>query len=168
MKRRDTKKGELTKDEISDLIGFRSLLAGLKSPFRSEAARVKAYLDHEEELLEIFSRRYPARRPELWWKYSAPEKRKVIGKSAWISPFPAKVQIHTIIETDAQFLLRTKLFLSHEEAEVVRQAVADSESQRDEIKSSMELVALGHNTPFPGIKAKEPKLLSGPAQKAQP
>ena len=155
MKRLNAKDGELTKEEISDLISFGALIRGRESPFRSEAERMKCYKKHEAELLELYSRRHPGERPALWWKGRTP-KRKVIGKGAYFSSAPARVKIYPIIESSAQYLFRTKLYLPHEEAEVVRQAEEDTESQRREIAFSRALVALGHNTPFPGVKKQEP------------
>lgn len=167
MKRLNAKDGELTKEEIDQLIGFGSLIAGHKSPFRNEAERRKCLDDHEDELLRIFAKRHPGSRPHWWWKGRTP-KRLVIGKSAYWSHHPARVKIFPVIESDSQYLFRTKTYFSFEKAAVIKQAAEDTASQREEIENNKELVALGHNTPFSRINGKEQPKLSGPAQRAEP
>ena len=140
MKKR-TAKDERLEDQIRFLNGFGDLIASNKKPFRNEAEKAKVLKEHFSEAVEMFSRKYPGFRPGWFWR-AIPQRRKVVGKSAYWSHAPARVMVTPIIETDSQFLRRTSLFFPHEADAVSKQAAADDREQKHALELWAPLVAL--------------------------
>ena len=112
----------MSTEQVQDLLFGRSLLSGLTEAFPNEEARKKAFKKYEGELLERFVKRYPGRRPPLWWEVSAPEPLQKIGESS--TPFPlgpnkGKWKLNDVIETEFQFLKRLGLLLEGEETKAL-------------------------------------------------
>jgi hypothetical protein len=139
MSKKDLSNNELSQAEISNLIYGENLLSGIPSPFETEYEREQAYLAHESELIEIFSRRRKGFRPALFWKFH--EKQK-IGTAARVKP-GGVARLYDIYETDSQFLERTGLGLPHERSAILGQAQEDREQQSRLMANSREWLAKG-------------------------
>jgi hypothetical protein len=129
----------LTEAEISNLVFGENLLSGVDSPFKTEYEREQVYLAHESELVEIFSKRRPGYRPELFWRFH--EKQK-IGQAARVRP-GGLIRVFDIFESDSQFLQRTGLGLPHERSAILEQAKEDSQQQARLMETSREWVSRG-------------------------
>ena len=143
--KKQTSHKALTQDEIDFLIFGTDLLSGLESPFRNGAEKIKTYLQHESELMEIYSEQNPGRRPRIFFEQHEP--RQVIGTAARVTGgMPPRVRVYQILETDAQYLLRTGLGLPHERSFIKKQAEEDSAQQAKIIENTKHLVAQGDGT----------------------
>jgi hypothetical protein len=88
---------DLTQYELNDL--FSDPLQTIDSenpPFPNERVRRDTWIQRESALIEEFAKRFPGRRPYLFWELSAKEPR-----------LPG--------EDCAEYLLRTKQYFPHEE-----------------------------------------------------
>ena len=142
-----TSNNTLSREEIAWLIFGESLLSGIKNPFGGEVAAERAYLQYEQELIRIFAERYPGRRPLRFWEH---HPREAVGSAAWIKP-DGRVRISPVLESDAQYLWRTKTYLPHEQIGVENKAIADGIEQQRRIENTRAWVLQGEGSKLPRI-----------------
>lgn len=132
MSRQKSSDNSLSREQVAWLIFGEDLLSGIGNPFGSAVDAENAWLEHEAELVKIFARRYPGRRPEIFWTH---HPRQAVGSAAWLRP-DGRVKMTPLLESDSQFLVRTKSYLPHEKIEVEQKAIADGLEQQLRIEAT--------------------------------
>lgn len=132
MSKQESSNKQLSREEIAWLIFGEHLLSGVPNPFGSDVAAVRAWLQHEQELIGIYSGRYPGRRPIIFWRH---HERQAVGAAAMVRP-NGEVKIFPVLESDAQYLFRTQTYLPHEKIDVEKKAISDGMQQQRLIENT--------------------------------
>jgi hypothetical protein len=71
---------------------------------------------HADEIVATWARDHPGSRPSLWWRWTAPEQRRVLAEPEVLAPFRGDEEEVAYIESEAAFLRRHDLLLDGEAA----------------------------------------------------